>query len=74
MNTHTYALCIYGRGEETWKKTEKKSSERKELEPEPVEETITVIAHKNIQFMYTAATHTQRNFLQPNARNNSFSV
>ena len=46
MHTHIYVLCIYGGGEKTWKKTEKKSSERKEHEPEPVEETITVTAHK----------------------------
>lgn len=59
------------RREETWKETEKKSLEtQREPEPEPVEETITVIAHTNIQLMYTVAIHRRRNFLQSSARNN----
>lgn len=40
-----------------WKETKTKSSEGRRTKPEPVEETVTVTAHTNIQFMYTLAMH-----------------
>lgn len=71
--THTYALCNSGGEGRDIEKNKEEIIREKITEPEPVEETITVIAHTNIQFIYTVAVHTQRNFLQPSARNNFFS-
>lgn len=71
--THTYVLCNFGGRGRDMERNREEIIREKITEPEPVEETITVIAHTNIQFIYTVAIYTQRNFFQPNARNNSFS-